>query len=477
MGDKLKRLIGMICLIALVLGLLPAGALAAGGGYGVSEFAFYYLYDSNLPLHPESPGKGPEFYGPSGNDVPFRMASVDIDELLERYPAGAADWESRKVISAVTCGLGMENNAEWWSGVVQCMDAESREYFTSDSFGKLFQGYVLKGGLLGAYPNHLDGVIIVPPPLYLVELNDSYGGSFIATLSSEAPHTAQQVQAEIESYLKTAYGAQQIEWAGNYGVFRGAERTYSFSLRYEPGLGPDGGLNYEYKGEGYNLAMVTLYLTPHYTVRYDANGGEGYIPEDNATHESGGSVDVLFDHVPSRPGYEFLGWARSSAAAEAEFTAAGARSFSIYSDTTLYAVWSAGAPVLSIDKAVYLVDADGPRPLGAEEKVSVNDVLEYTVTVKNSGGPAAGAVVSDARLPADVTISGARGHMGAQGFVIDALAPGGEAVLTYRYTVTADDIGGSVENTATVTLGEFSASDGVSVPTAEACTSIEKQAA
>ena len=66
--------------------------------------------------------------------------------------------------------------------------------------------------------------------------------------------------------------------------------------------------------------------------------------------------------------------------------------------------------------------------------------------------------------------------MGAQGFVIDALAPGGEAVLTYRYTVTADDIGGSVDNTATVTLGEFSASDGVSVPTAEACTSIEKQA-
>ena len=138
MGDKPKRLISIIGLIALVLGLLPAGALAAGGGYGVSEFAFYYLYDSNLPTHPESPGKGPEFYGPSGNDVPFRMASVDIDELLELYPAGAADWESRKVISAVTCGLGMENNEAWWSGVVQCMDAESREYFTSDSFGKLF---------------------------------------------------------------------------------------------------------------------------------------------------------------------------------------------------------------------------------------------------------------------------------------------------------------------------------------------------
>lgn len=41
MGDKLKRLISILCLIALVLGLLPAGALAAGGGYGVSEFAFY----------------------------------------------------------------------------------------------------------------------------------------------------------------------------------------------------------------------------------------------------------------------------------------------------------------------------------------------------------------------------------------------------------------------------------------------------
>ena len=107
------------------------------------------------------------------------------------------------------------------------------------------------------------------------------------------------IEFDFESYLKTAYGAQQIEWAGNYGVFRGAERTYSFSLRYEPGLGPDGGLNYEYRGEGYNLAMVTLSLTPHFTVRYDANGGAGYIPEDNATHESGGSVDVLFDPAPS----------------------------------------------------------------------------------------------------------------------------------------------------------------------------------
>lgn len=43
-----------------------AGAFARrgagrGGGYGVSEFAFYYLYDSNLPEHPESPGKGLEF--------------------------------------------------------------------------------------------------------------------------------------------------------------------------------------------------------------------------------------------------------------------------------------------------------------------------------------------------------------------------------------------------------------------------------
>lgn len=34
MGDKLKRLIGTICLIALVLGLLPAGALAAGAATG-----------------------------------------------------------------------------------------------------------------------------------------------------------------------------------------------------------------------------------------------------------------------------------------------------------------------------------------------------------------------------------------------------------------------------------------------------------
>lgn len=55
-------------------------------------------------------------------------------------------------------------------------------------------------------------------------------------------------------------------------------------------------------------------------------------------------MTVLFDYVPSRSGYTFLGWARTASAMAAEFTANGTKTFTMGSeDVTLYAVWQESA--------------------------------------------------------------------------------------------------------------------------------------
>lgn len=75
-------------------------------------------------------------------------------------------------------------------------------------------------------------------------------------------------------------------------------------------------------------------------VSYNSNGGSQNIPLDTATYSSGNTVTVLFNYIPSRYGYTFLGWATSSTATVPEFTENGNKTFTMGSgDVTLFAVW------------------------------------------------------------------------------------------------------------------------------------------
>ena len=65
------------------------------------------------------------------------------------------------------------------------------------------------------------------------------------------------------------------------------------------------------------------------------------MPIDNNQYVSGNTVNVLFDYIPSKRGYEFLGWSRNANATTPEFTQDGVKQFTISSsDVVLYAVWS-----------------------------------------------------------------------------------------------------------------------------------------
>lgn len=90
-------------------------------------------------------------------------------------------------------------------------------------------------------------------------------------------------------------------------------------------------------------ASTTLYAcwtAQTYTISYNANGGSGAPGPQTKTHNV---TLTLSSTIPTRDGYEFLGWATSSTATSATYSAGG--SYTNNAAATLYAVWK----VLSYD--------------------------------------------------------------------------------------------------------------------------------
>ncbi len=79
-----------------------------------------------------------------------------------------------------------------------------------------------------------------------------------------------------------------------------------------------------------------------YGITYDANGGDGAsVPVDSNIYPEGYAAPVKFSPVPTRTGYDFLGWAESPDAAVPGYTSSGTATLSMGTeDVTLYAVWT-----------------------------------------------------------------------------------------------------------------------------------------
>ena len=85
-------------------------------------------------------------------------------------------------------------------------------------------------------------------------------------------------------------------------------------------------------------AAVTLYAVwtkKQYTITFNANGGNGGPSTQTKTF---GTDLVLSSDTPSRDGYNFNGWAKSSTAEYAQYSAGG--TYTEDADATLYAVWT-----------------------------------------------------------------------------------------------------------------------------------------
>lgn len=76
-------------------------------------------------------------------------------------------------------------------------------------------------------------------------------------------------------------------------------------------------------------------ISPTYTVTYDANGGVNAPAPQTANC---GTAIQISNVVPTRDGYDFLGWSTSSTATSSEYNPGDSYGLSV--STTLYAVWS-----------------------------------------------------------------------------------------------------------------------------------------
>ena len=83
-----------------------------------------------------------------------------------------------------------------------------------------------------------------------------------------------------------------------------------------------------------NITVNVTDSTPTYKVTYNSNGGTGSVSAQSA---KAGNTIVITSSKPSREGYTFLGWSKSSTATVATYVSGKAYSFT--ANTTLYAVW------------------------------------------------------------------------------------------------------------------------------------------
>lgn len=84
----------------------------------------------------------------------------------------------------------------------------------------------------------------------------------------------------------------------------------------------------------YNQTLYAIWKGRTYTVSYNANGGTGAPASQTKTY---GQTLTLSSKVPTRSGYEFVGWATTSSATSASYSPGG--SLTRNSNVTLYAVW------------------------------------------------------------------------------------------------------------------------------------------
>ena len=127
--------------------------------------------------------------------------------------------------------------------------------------------------------------------------------------------------------------------------------------------------------------------TYYFKVAYNANGGSGAPSTTNGGTSSSTSKSVtLSSTVPTKSGYTFKGWATSSSATSASYSAGGSYSFS-YGTTTLYAVWQQNSYTCYLN-----FNANGGSGAPSNQSYSGTSTSNHTFTIANTVPTKSGCV-------------------------------------------------------------------------------------
>ena len=109
---------------------------------------------------------------------------------------------------------------------------------------------------------------------------------------------------------------------------------------------------------------------PTYTLTYNANGGSG------APSSQTGTTLTIRSTTPTRSGYTFKGWSKSSSATSASYSAGG--SITLSSNTTLYAVWEQNTTTYTL---TYNANGGSRAP---ETQTGTGTGISYTFTISGT---------------------------------------------------------------------------------------------
>ena len=202
---------------------------------------------------------------------------------------------------------------------------------------------------------------------------------------------------------------------------------YYFLGWYEGATVVSTSATYTFKMPEKDYSIVARFNSIVYTITYNANGGSGAPSKQTKSY---GYDITLSSTIPTKSGYEFLGWSTSSTATTATYTA-GAK-FSSNADTVLYAVWR------RIYTITYNANGGSGAP-GVQTKRHGDDITLSTTTPTRSGYQFAGWSTSSTATTATYT-AGAKFSSNADTVLY--------AVWKKIYTVTYNANGGSGSMTA-----------------------------
>lgn len=481
-----RRLLAALMCVCMLIGLMPATAMAAPrGNYpdkdaSTVEAKFYYKLDNQVPTNPEE-GSDVQDYGPSGDNTPLITVTINMEKMFDSLPSSAQktareswwvnegnwlfpDYQEHGYATAKSCGY--TNNADWWTLVISCMDPEGQDYFKNNLFGQMFQGYAIKYESSDKGAFHCDGILTQDPPVYLAELYDTDKGHFVAAMAGGSEDDSNlsigNVQKVYTEYLTGSKESDQVNWtSSSSGIYTDSKGdSYQLTLSFTPPM-QGNALDFTKERENYYRAIVILTKDkiPTYKVTYDANGGNGG-PTDNTSYRSGDTVNVQFTPVPTHTGYTFLGWDENKNVTEPTYKQGGTTSFEIQKKTTLYAIWQASNPALSVTKSVYQVNGQNYT---TGSKVAVDDTIVYQIVVQNTGNVTLSNIaVSDMLGSQPLTVYSDASCANVV-TAISSLAPNGTVTYYAKYQVAAADAGQTLTNTATASTGTTTNTGSVAV--------------
>ena len=163
--------------------------------------------------------------------------------------------------------------------------------------------------------------------LYAVWKINTYTVSYNANGGSGAPSAQTKTYGTaltLSSTKPTRTGYTFLGWATSASA---TSATYSAGGSYTTNSG---------------ATLYAVWQINTYTVSYNANGGSGAPSAQTKTY---GTALTLSSTKPTRTGYSFQGWATSSSATSASYSAGS--SYTANSGATLYAVWKANTYTVS----------------------------------------------------------------------------------------------------------------------------------